>query len=309
MHILFHDPGTDAAAWIRDLQAALPEAQLRIWHEHDHDPADYAIVWKPPAAVLRARRDLKAIFNLGAGVDAILKLDDVLPAGVPVVRLDDAGMAIQMAEYAAHAVLRYYRRFDDYEALARRGEWRELPLHDKRDFTVGILGLGVLGTRIAQALAHFDFPLRGWSRSAKQLPGVSCHHGAAGLDAFLRQARVLICALPLTPETDGILHRAALEKLAHGAYIINVARGAHLVEQDLLALMAEGRIAGATLDVCRTEPLPAEHPLRREPRITITPHIAARTLRDESVRQIAEKIRALQRGDAVAGIVDRTKGY
>ena len=309
MHILFHDPGTDAAGRIGDLQAALPEAQLRVWHEGDHAPADYAIVWKPPAAMLRERRELKAIFNLGAGVDAILTLDDVLPAGVPVVRLDDAGMAIQMAEYVAHAVLRYFRRFDDYEALARRGEWRELPLHDKRNFTVGILGLGVLGTRIAQALVHFGFPLRGWSRSEKILPGVSCHAGPDELDAFLHQARVLVCALPLTPETDGILDRAALEKLAHGAYIINVARGAHLVEEDLLAMMQEGRIAGATLDVCRTEPLPADHPLRREPRVTITPHIAARTLRAESVRQIAGKIRALQRGDAVAGIVDRTKGY
>jgi glyoxylate/hydroxypyruvate reductase len=309
MHILFHDPGTDVAAWLRDLQAVLPEAQLRVWHENDHGPADYAIVWKPPAAMLRERRDLKAIFNLGAGVDAILKLDDVLPAGVPVVRLDDAGMAIQMAEYVTHAVLRYFRRFDDYDVQARSGEWRELPLHDKRTFTVGVLGLGVLGTRIAQTLAHFGFPLRGWSRSAKELPGVSCHHGAAGLDAFLHDTRVLVCALPLTPETDGILNRATLEKLAHGAYIVNVARGAHLVEDDLLALLGEGRIAGATLDVFRKEPLAADHPFRREPRIAITPHIAARTLRDESVRQIAEKIRALQRGDAVAGIVDRTKGY
>ncbi len=310
MRILFHSSADDPAAWLSALAAALPEASLCVWREGDDAPADYAVVWKPPAAMLQGRHALKGIFNLGAGVDAILQLGDALPAGVPVVRLDDAGMALQMAEYVTHAVLRYYRRFDELEAQARAGIWnRNLHLLRKSDFPVGILGLGVLGTKIAQALAPFGFPLLGWSRSRKTVPGVSCHAGEPELDAFLRSSRVLVCVLPLTHETVGILNRANMAKLRRCAYVINIARGAHLVEEDLLALLHEGHIAGATLDVFQTEPLPTGHPLWQEPRVTITPHVAALTLLQESVEQIAAKIRAMQRGETVAGIVDRNKGY
>lgn len=310
MRILFYSQTDDPAKWLPVLAAALPEASLRVWSEGDNDPADYALVWKPPAAMLQDRSDLKGIFNLGAGVDAILQMGEALPAGVPVVRLDDAGMAVQMAEYVMHAVLRYYRRFDELEGRARAGEWcRNVHPFRKSDFPVGILGLGVLGTRVAQALQAFGFPLRAWSRGRKEMPGVDCYAGDAELDAFLRSTRVLVCMLPLTPDTAGILNRANLQKLRAGAYLVNVARGAHLVEEDLLALLHEGHVAGATLDVFQSEPLPADHPFWQEPRITITPHVAALTLLDESVRQIATKIRALQRGEPIAGIVDRMKGY
>jgi glyoxylate/hydroxypyruvate reductase A len=309
MRLLFYAPDTDPARWLAELNDALPEAQVRIWQDGDDAPADYAVVWKPPAAMLRGRTDLKGIFNLGAGVDAILQLGDALPAGVPIVRLDDAGMAVQMAEYVTYAILRYFRRFDEFDAQARRTQWRFLKPHEKKDFTVGILGLGVLGTRIAEALARFDFPLRGWSRSQKVLPGISCYAGAQGLDDFLRGTRALVCVLPLTPETAGILNRANLAKLEKGAYLVNVARGAHVVEDELLALVQEGHIAGATLDVFDQEPLPAAHPFWQEPRISITPHVAALTLRGDSIRQIAEKIRAMERAEPIAGQVDRTKGY
>lgn len=310
MRILFYSSADDPVAWTSALADALPEASVRVWQDGDDAPADYAVVWKPPAAMLQARHDLKGIFNLGAGVDAILQLGDALPTGVPIVRLDDAGMAVQMAEYVTHAVLRYYRRFDELDALAKSGHWnRELRPYRKSDFSVGILGLGVLGTRIAQALAPFGFPLLGWSRSRKEIPGVICHAGEPELDAFLRGSRVLVCVLPLTSDTVGILNRTNLAKLHSGAYVINIARGAHLVEEDLLALLHEGHVAGATLDVFQTEPLPAVHPFWQEPRITITPHIAALTLLEESVIQIAAKIRAMQRGETVAGIVDRMKGY
>jgi glyoxylate/hydroxypyruvate reductase A len=259
--------------------------------------------------MLQHRTDLKAIFNIGAGVDAILKFGDALPAAVPIVRLDDAGMAMQMAEYVTCSVLRYFRRFDEYEMQARAGQWRFLKPDDKENFTIGLLGLGVLGTRIAQSLAYFGFPLNGWSRTLKNLPGVRCHAGQDGFDAFLRNSRVLVCVLPLTSETAGILNRATLEKLPQGAYLVNVARGAHLVEEDLLTLVQNGHIAAATLDVFREEPLPPAHPFRQEPRITITPHISAMTLRDQSARQIAAKIRAMVRGEPIAGVVDRVRGY
>ena len=309
MRILFHAKDSNHDAWLAALNAALPHAQVRVWQAGDNAPADYAVVWKPPAAMLQGRTDLKGIFNLGAGVDAILQLGDALPAGVPIVRLDDAGMAVQMAEYVTHAVLRYFRRLDAFDAQARKGQWGFLKPHEKAAFTVGLLGLGVLGTRIAAALAHFDFPLRGWSRSMKTVPGMTCHAGEQGLDAFLRGTRVLVCVLPLTDDTRGIVNRANLAKLPEGAYLINVARGAHVVEEDLLALVREKHIAGATLDVFEQEPLPPAHPFWQEPRITVTPHMAALTLCGDSVRQIAAKMRAMERGEPIAGVVDMTKGY
>lgn len=309
MQILFHAPDANPAPWLAALQAALPQAQLRVWQEGDTAPADFAVVWKPPAAMLQGRTDLKGIFNLGAGVDAILQLGDALPAGVPIVRLDDAGMGVQMAEYVTHAVLRYFRKFDQLDAQQKSGQWRFVKAYEKENFSIGILGLGVLGRQIAAALALFGFPLHGWSRTHKELAGVTCHAGTAALAGFLAASRVVVCVLPLTTDTESILNRANLSAMPAGAYLINVARGAHLVEEDLLALVQEGHIAGATLDVFRQEPLPPAHPFWQEPRITITPHIAAVTLRADSVRQIAAKINRLQQGQDVPGVVERARGY
>ena len=309
MDILFHSAGANPELWQNALQQAMPDANMRIWHEGDTAAADYALVWKPPAAMLRGRTDLKAIFNLGAGVDAILHLGDALPAGVPVIRLDDAGMGVQMAEYVAHAVLRYFRRLDEYAMQNREQVWRFLKPYEKKDFSIGVLGLGVLGNRIIDALRVFDFPLNGWSRTQKNLPGVNCYAGHDQLDQFLRVSRVLVVILPLTTETENLLDKAKLAELPKGAYVINVARGAHLIEADLLGLIQQGHIAGATLDVFREEPLPPAHPFWQEPRISITPHISALTMRDESARQIAEKIQALQNGQTIAGLVDQQRGY
>lgn len=305
-------PGSDFETWIADFGKALPQADIRFWQEGDKAPADYALVWRPPPAMLQGRQDLKAIFNLGAGVDAILKLGDALPAGVPLIRIEDGGMAIQMASYVTHAVLGYFGRYDIYRQQAARGEWRPLPEPDKREFSVGILGLGVLGTRIAAALHHFDFPLNGWSRTPKDLPGVRNFVGDHALDDFLRASRVLVCILPLTDATRGIVNRENLQKLqkgAEGAYLINVARGGHVVEADLLALIREGQVAAATLDVFEQEPLAPDHPFWQEPRISITPHISAITVDEDTVRQISDKIRLLEQGKAVGGIIDRSSGY
>ena len=295
--------------WITEFGAALPAADIRVWREGDDAPADFALVWKPRAEMLAGRHDLKAIFNLGAGVDAILQLGDALPAGVPLIRIVDAGMGIPMAEYVTQAALRYFRRDDEYEAQRREQRWQPLPPHEKADFTIGIMGLGALGTHIAQALRHFGFPVHGWSRTRKQMDGVVCHAGDAEFDAFLQATKVLVCVLPLTPDTRDILNADTLGKLQKGAYLINVARGAHVVDEDLLALIASGHIAGAKLDVFREEPLPASHPFWNEPRINITPHVSALTVIEDSARQIADRIRALQEGRPVAGVVDLAKGY
>jgi glyoxylate/hydroxypyruvate reductase A len=162
---------------------------------------------------------------------------------------------------------------------------------------------------VAQALAAFEFPVRGWSRSPRDLPGVQCFAGAAQFHDFLAGTRVLVNLLPLTPETGNILDRATLSRLQPGGYVINVARGAHLVGEDLIALLDEGHLAGAALDVFRTEPLPSAHPFWRHPKIVVTPHTSARTLRDESIAQIARKILAVEAGEPIAGVVDPKKGY
>ena len=309
MRILLHRADGVTEPWIHGFKAALPEAEVVVWqNDIPIRPCDYAVMWAPPAALLDHLTHVKAIFITGAGVDAALKFGEALPA-VPIVRLGDAGMGVQMAEYVVHAVLRYFRRFDDYEKQARRGLWKPLPQHQKEDFVIGVMGMGVLGKRVLAALAPFGFPLRGWSRSAKDMPGVRCFAGAEGLDDFLRGTRVLVCMLPLTPATTNLLDRAHLSLLPEGAYLINVARGAHVAEPDLLTLIRSGGIAGATLDVFRNEPLPPPHPFWHEPRITITPHITALTLPFESAAQIADKINALERGEPVADLVDRTRGY
>jgi glyoxylate/hydroxypyruvate reductase len=306
MNIAFCCTDTKAEPWLQGLQAALPGAAVSVW-QPGAPAADYAVVWAPPQQFLDEQRVLKALFNIGAGVDALLQLK--LPPHALVVRLDDAGMAVQMAEYVCHAVIRHFREFDACEAAMRAGQWAFRKPRLRQDFPVGVMGLGVLGARVAKALAHFDFPVNGWSRSPKALDGVRTFSGAAGMSDFLAASRVLVNLLPLTPETENILNRASLSRLQAGGHVINVARGAHLVDADLIALLDSGHLAGATLDVFRTEPLPAGHPFWRHPRITLTPHTSARTLRDESIAQMVGKIGALERGEVIAGIVDPVRGY
>jgi glyoxylate/hydroxypyruvate reductase A len=306
MNIHFCCVGAKAEPWVAGLREALPGDHVTEWVP-GAPPADYAVVWSPPQQFLDEQPRLKALFNIGAGVDALLKLR--LPPQARVIRLDDAGMSVQMAEYVSHAVIRHFREFDGYEADIRGGKWSYRKPNLRADFPVGVMGLGVLGERVARTLLQFDFPVNGWSRSPKTIDGVQCFSGDAGMADFLAATRVLVCLLPLTPETADIMNRDTLAKLQPGAYVINVARGAHLVDEDLIALIASGHIAGATLDVFRTEPLPAEHPFWKHPNVSITPHTSARTLREESIAQIAGKIAALQRGDVVTGIVNPARGY
>lgn len=306
MRILFCATQMKAQPWVEGLRAALPGAQVEEWRA-GAAAADHAVVWHPPQQLFDEQPQLKGIFNAGAGVDALLKLR--LPPQALLVRIDDGGMAVQMAEFVCHALIRHFRELDCYEDDVSHGAWSFRRPRLRADFPVGVMGLGVLGERVAQAVKHFDFPVRGWSRSRKSVEGIECFAGPHEFDAFLAGTRVLVCLLPLTAETQDIMNRETLSRLMPGGYIINVARGAHLVEADLLALLDSGQLAGAALDVFRTEPLPPEHPFWRHPKVTVTPHTSARTLRDESIAQIAGKIRALERGEPVAGVVDRKKGY
>jgi glyoxylate/hydroxypyruvate reductase A len=294
--------------WQDALVRALPEGEVRAWAPGPAWRADYAAVWHPAAEVLAGQTALKAIFNLGAGVEALLKRV-VLPPDVPLIRIEDAGMARQMAEYVTWAVLRYFRRLDVYAAQQSRGEWRLHRPLQHADFPVGVMGIGVLGAHVAQAVAALGLPVLGWSRGRKQVDGVRCFVGRAELDDFLAGSRALVCMLPLTPDTTGLLDRRTLAKLPRGAYVINVARGGLVVDEDLLATLDAGHLAGATLDVFHEEPLPATHRYWQHPKVLITPHASAITLLDDAATQIADKIRRLERGEPVTGVVDLARGY
>ncbi len=295
----------DAQPWADALANALPEANIKVWSGTENS-AEYAITWAPTQAFFDAQSQLKAVFALGAGVDSLLRLR--LPATLALVRIEDGGMAAQMQDYVTHALLRHVYRFDQYERDTRAGLWPAYPETARSDHPVGILGLGQLGSKIAERVRDLGFPVSGWSRSLKALEGIRCY-GGDDLRQFLSRCKVLVCALPSTPQTLNILNAQHLSLLQQGAYLINMGRGAHLVEKDLIGLLASGHMAGACLDVLRTEPAPVDHPFRSHPRISLTPHIAAQTLLTPSIEQISEKIRRLEAGDPISGVVQRERGY
>ena len=305
--VVFCASGGKVEPWMRGLAEHLPHAELVAWTKHAA-PADYAIVWTPPDAFYASQPGLKAIFNLGAGVDGLLR-SRALPGHVPLIRLEDAGMAPLMAEYVVHAAVRYARELDRVAEDRRAHRWVQRWTVPRDRFPVGVMGSGALGLPVAKALVAQGFPVALWSREAKTIDGLLCHGGREGLAAFLARTRILVCLLPLTPDTEDIVDRTLLDGLMPDAYLINVARGRHVVDEDLLAAICDGRIAGATLDVFRDEPLPATHPFWDEPRITITPHCSALTQRSATLSQIAEKIGRLERGEVVTGVVDRERGY
>ena len=305
--LLCNRDGRPADAWLADLHAALPGAQIDEWRPSLPPVYDIALAWGPPQQLFDEQPQLKAVFNLGAGVDKLMALR--LPPALQVVRLHDAGMAVQMAEYVCHALIRFFREFDAYARQQAEGQWKPRPPHVRSDFPVGIMGLGALGARVARAVQAFDFPVLGWSRTRRDVDGVRCYAGEAELGDFLQATRMLVCLLPLTDDTRGILNRATLEQLQLGSYLINVARGALVVENHLRNLLDEGHLAGATLDVFEEEPLPPDHWLWTQPFVTITPHISAMTMRREAIAQVAQGVQALARGEAPLGLVQRGHGY
>lgn len=307
--LLFACQGVDQAAWLAALHRADPGLDIRVWPSVG-DPAeiDYALLWKQPPGLLDGMVGLKAIFSMGAGVDNVL-LDASLPAHIPLVRMVDPSLVAGMVEFVVMQVLHYHRSMPAYRAQQEARHWQPLPQRLASERRVGLLGLGELGAASARALTGFGFDVLGWSRGPKALPGVRCFQGADGLRDMLAQTDILVCLLPLTPETRGILNRETLSHLPHGAYLINAARGAHLVEADLLPLLEEGRLAAATLDVFTLEPLPADHPFWTHPSITILPHAAAQTLPQTAAPIITANIARHRQGRGLAHVVDRGRGY
>ncbi len=312
MDIIWYHPSQAPHAWLDGLQQRLPQARVRAWQPGDNAPADYVIMRAPPFELL-AGRQLKGVFAMAAGVDEILKTLQAHPGmladDIPLFRLEDTGMARQMQEYANWCVLGWFRRFAEYRQLQQQATWQELAVPAREDFTVGVLGAGVLGSSVLASLRQWGFPLRCWSRSPKQIDGVQSFHGRDQLNAFLNGTQVLIDLLPSTPETHHLIDSTLLSALPRGAFFLNLARGAHVVEDDLLAALNSGQLAGAALDVFQTEPLPAHSALWSHPDVTITPHTAALTLPGEAMDAIASAILALEQGQQPAGWVDRQRGY
>ncbi|MCG7200535.1 glyoxylate/hydroxypyruvate reductase A [Marinobacter pelagius] len=309
MKVLFVAGDPKPERWTVPIKELLPEAEVHVWDpEGPAIDADYAIVWQPPAKLFEREKHLKAVFNLGAGIDGLLKVPN-LPEDLTVVRLEDAGMSVQMAEYVLHQLLEASREMETYREQQRRGIWKIHRPIKRSEWPVGVMGLGHIGKRVARTLADLDYRVHGWARGQHELEGINTYAGPDQLGDFLESTRVLVNTLPLTDETRDLIDYELLSQLQPGAVLINVGRGEHLVEEDLLRALDEGKLARASLDVFRKEPLPEGHPFWQRSEITITPHISARTLRDATLEQITGKIRDHARGRPISGIVDTAKGY
>ena len=293
----------------RLLQAALPNETVVRWpQEVDGNAVTHAAVWAPPEGFFTRFHNLQTVFALGAGVDKLLQRTD-LPDAVKIVRLTDAGMACQMIEYCLYGVLHYQRQMDMYARQQRQHEWRPLGMRASSDVRVTVLGLGRLGGKVAQAMSRQGYNVAGWSRRAKTVDGIRCLHGDAGLRELLLQTDVLFCLLPATPDTFRLLNAQSLALLPEGAALINAGRGSLIDEHALLTRLDSGHLRFALLDVCDEEPLPRDHPFWHHPRVILTPHVAAATIPEEAVRQIAANLEAQVLGAPMSGVVDRHSGY
>lgn len=308
MSLLVISPGEDVSAWVSALRSAGPDIDVETWPEVANAAAvEMALTWNHPPGELARYPNLKAVVSMGAGVDHLLR-DPYLPPA-PIARLVDPSLAQAMTEYVVLAVLEHHRQLGEYRRLQAQRRWRQLGRPRASDRRVGIMGLGRLGAHAARALSQLGFRVSGWSQTRKALAGIRCFAGAGELAGFLARTNVLVCLLPLTPATEGILNRGTFARLEQGAYLINVARGAHLVEADLLEALASGRLCGACLDVFRTEPLPVEHPFWTHPRITVTPHVSSLTDPAAIASQVVDNYRRALRGEPLRNPVDKERAY
>ncbi len=309
MALLFLSDFDDPVAWRKALAAAAPDLEFRVWPEAgDITEIEVALVWQPPPGLLASLPQLRLVQSLGAGIDHLLA-DPELPRTVPIARLVDPSLTRQMVTYVLLAALDHHRDMAAYRAASARGEWQPVLPEDPTACRIGVMGQGAIGGAAAAAFAALQFDVAGWSRSPKAVPGVATYHGKDGLEAFLGRSDILICLLPLTHDTAGILDARLFARLPRGAYVINAARGAHLVEADLLAAIDGGHLSGAWLDVVHTEPLPADNPLWQHPAITLTPHIGGWVLPASAAATVVENLRRARAGERIDNMLDLPRGY
>jgi glyoxylate/hydroxypyruvate reductase A len=304
----------DPKVWADRFRAQSPSRDIRLWPDNVGNPSDiaYACTWMAPPGLLATFPNLRAIFSLGAGVDHLLA-DPLLPP-LPVVRIVDADLTMRMTEYVTLHVLLHHRRQRRYDAQQRERLWLDHDQPAASEVSVGVMGLGALGREAAAVLAQLGFNVSGWSRTPKDVPGVDTFHAAGGLDAFLARSEILVVLLPNTVATEGILNLKLLRKLKRdgalgGAYLINAGRGRLQVDADIIEALAEGSLAGASLDVFPTEPLPRDSPLWSHPNVIITPHNAAASVPRTLVNNVLMQIERFEAGQELANLVDRNAGY
>jgi glyoxylate/hydroxypyruvate reductase A len=295
-------------AWRDAIAKKAPDLPVFLWPETgDPDAVRYLAIWETPPDMFGQFPNAELVFSLGAGVDQF-DLASV-PAHVPLIRMVEPGLVEAMVEYVTLAVLALHRNLIDYLGGQEKRSWRQIHLVPAAARRVGILGMGQLGEAAARKLASFGFAMSGWSRSPRVIDGIACHTGTGALPDFLAGCDILVCLLPLTQETRGILNAELFAMLPHGAALVNVGRGGHLVQDDLLAALDTGRVSAAILDVTDPEPLPADHPFWTHPRVLITPHIASAPRPETAVDFVLETIRRHNAGLPLVGLVDRRRGY
>lgn len=310
MALLYISPQGDGARWRALLAAEMPGIDVRV---HPDGGAageiEAVLAWQPPPLALEAFPNLKLVQSLGAGIDHLLGPPCRIPPGVALARIVDPAMTGQMAEWCLMAMLNHLRRWQDYRRLQRRRQWRELAVPRPGEVAVAVLGLGEMGGHLARLLVAMGYRVRGWSRTARAIPGATCFHGPARLHDALAGCDVAICLLPLTAETAGVLDARAFAQLKPGALVVNAARGAHVVEEDVIRALDDGQLGAAVLDVQRQEPMAADHPFWFHPRIATFPHIAALTVPATAAAQVAENYRRVKAGLAPRNMVDLARGY
>lgn len=315
MAFLFILPTWPVDVWTAAMRKVAPSLDVRAWPDSMGDVRDisYCAAWLPPPNVVKGLPNLEVIFSLGAGVDAILR-DPTLPPNVPIVRVNDPDLTGRMTEYIVLQVLLHHRQQRRIDANQRAKVWDSFPTHAASALSVGIMGMGVMGQDSAVKLASLGFKVAGWSRTRKNIAGVDCFAGAAEFDAFLARTDILVSLLPATAETDGIINRDTIRKLSRkgpfGApIVINAGRGRQQVEADILAALDAGELHAATLDVFRTEPLPADSALWSHPRVTVTPHCAADSDPEVICAYVFRQIERHKAGKPLDNIVDVSRGY
>lgn len=308
MTFLYKADPVRGAQWAEIFASRMPDMQFHIWPEVG-DPRDvrYVAAWEPPANLMTEFPNLEVLFCTGAGIDHF-DLSTV-PEAIPVVRMVETGIISGMVEYVTMAVLSIHRDWRTYLHQQRKFDWTVHRVRPASSRRIGVLGLGSLGRAVLQRLQSFGFACAGWSRSPQQLAGVDCYAGVDEMGAFLGRTDILICLIPLTDSTRGILGKPLFDSLPRGAAVINVGRGGHLVQDDLLQALNNGALSCAVLDVCEPEPLPRYHPLWTHPKVTLTPHIASMTQPETAVEAVVANIRRHREGSPMIGLVDRVRGY
>ncbi|MRG72544.1 glyoxylate/hydroxypyruvate reductase A [Alphaproteobacteria bacterium HT1-32] len=295
--------------WVDHMKGLLPDQDVRFYQDPGNlDDVEIAVVWKPEPGWLKTLKNLRVIVSIGAGIDHIL-VDPELPKDIPIIRTTGDDLRVRMREYVTLHVLRHHRRIPEIHAAQKTREWLQIiepPMYERG---VGIMGLGNLGADCARALSALGFKTAGWSRSAKSIDGVECFHGEDGFRAFLARTNILVCLLPLTPSTHGIMNKDLFAALPENACVINSGRGEHLVDDDLIAALDSGHLRAATLDVFHQEPLQSDHPFWDHPKVLVTPHVASLIDPVAGGEIIAGNIRRFLAGEPVPDMVDVSRGY